>query len=43
MASSAKTGPQDMPPPGGYDPIQTARVKLKTIFTGYINSIDVHI
>ncbi|XP_058805363.1 NADH dehydrogenase [ubiquinone] 1 alpha subcomplex subunit 13 [Phymastichus coffea] len=33
MASTAKTGPQEMPPAGGYGSIQWKRVPLKTIFT----------
>lgn len=28
-----KSGPQDMPPPGGYDPIQTSRVHLRRVIT----------
>ncbi|XP_017885651.1 NADH dehydrogenase [ubiquinone] 1 alpha subcomplex subunit 13 [Ceratina calcarata] len=34
--SKAKTGPQDMPPPGGYAPFQWERVTLRTLFTGKI-------
>ncbi|XP_012286553.1 NADH dehydrogenase [ubiquinone] 1 alpha subcomplex subunit 13 [Orussus abietinus] len=34
MATAAKTGPQDMPPPGGYGNITYERVKLKTIIRG---------
>ena len=39
MVSATKTGPQDMPPPGGYGPIQTERVRIKTVFTGESHSI----
>lgn len=35
MATAAKAGyTQDMPPPGGYGPIQYERVKLKSVFGG---------
>ncbi|XP_014209618.1 NADH dehydrogenase [ubiquinone] 1 alpha subcomplex subunit 13 [Copidosoma floridanum] len=33
MASAPKSGPQDMPPPGGYNPMTWQRIKLKTFFT----------
>jgi hypothetical protein len=32
MARPYKTGPQDMPPEGGYKPIHYERVKIKTVF-----------
>ncbi|XP_046739487.1 NADH dehydrogenase [ubiquinone] 1 alpha subcomplex subunit 13 [Diprion similis] len=34
MATAAKTTPQDLPPKGGYGPIVTDRIKLRTIFGG---------
>lgn len=34
MASKAKMGPQDMPPKGGYGPIQIERIKLRSIISG---------
>ncbi|XP_051161440.1 NADH dehydrogenase [ubiquinone] 1 alpha subcomplex subunit 13 [Leptopilina boulardi] len=33
MASKAKMGPQDMPPKGGYGPIQIERIKLRSIIS----------
>lgn len=36
MAAPAKSIPQDLPPPGGYDPIQWKRIKLKTVFGGNV-------
>lgn len=32
--SKPKTGPQDMPPPGGYAPYQIERIALRTLFKG---------
>ncbi|XP_012259066.2 NADH dehydrogenase [ubiquinone] 1 alpha subcomplex subunit 13 [Athalia rosae] len=34
MATAAKTTPQDLPPAGGYGPLHTERVKLRTILSG---------
>lgn len=34
MAAAPKMGPQDMPPPGGYGPIQIERIKLRKIISG---------
>lgn len=34
MASASKTGPQDLPPKGGYAPIQIQRINLRTIIGG---------
>ncbi|XP_043286503.1 NADH dehydrogenase [ubiquinone] 1 alpha subcomplex subunit 13 [Venturia canescens] len=31
MATAAKTGPQDLPPPGGYQTIPTERTRLKSV------------
>ncbi|XP_034940315.1 NADH dehydrogenase [ubiquinone] 1 alpha subcomplex subunit 13 [Chelonus insularis] len=36
MASKPKSGPQDMPPKGGYNPIQTSRVHLRRIVTPWV-------
>ncbi|XP_011308896.1 NADH dehydrogenase [ubiquinone] 1 alpha subcomplex subunit 13 [Fopius arisanus] len=33
MASKPKSGPQDMPPKGGYSPMQTARVNIRRIIS----------
>lgn len=34
MASTVKSGPQDLPPPGGYAPFNYQRSKLRTIIGG---------
>ncbi|XP_076234603.1 NADH dehydrogenase (ubiquinone) B16.6 subunit [Calliopsis andreniformis] len=34
MASTFKQGPQDLPPKGGYAPIQIERIQLRTIIGG---------
>ncbi|XP_078053271.1 NADH dehydrogenase (ubiquinone) B16.6 subunit [Augochlora pura] len=34
MATAAKSGPQDMPPKGGYTPYQIERVPLRTVMGG---------
>ncbi|XP_076299206.1 NADH dehydrogenase (ubiquinone) B16.6 subunit [Lasioglossum baleicum] len=34
MATAAKSGPQDMPPKGGYSPYQIERVPLRTVIGG---------
>lgn len=33
MASKHKSGPQDLPPKGGYNPIQTTRVAVRRIIS----------
>ncbi|KAK0162915.1 hypothetical protein PV327_006645 [Microctonus hyperodae] len=33
MASKPKSGPQDLPPKGGYNPIQTSRVAIRRIIS----------
>ncbi|XP_033226324.1 NADH dehydrogenase [ubiquinone] 1 alpha subcomplex subunit 13 [Belonocnema kinseyi] len=33
MATAAKSRAQDMPPPGGYGPIQTDRIKIRNFMT----------
>ncbi|THK33001.1 NADH dehydrogenase [ubiquinone] 1 alpha subcomplex subunit 13 [Diachasma alloeum] len=38
MASKPKSGPQDMPPKGGFSPIQTARVNVRRIISPTIAS-----
>ncbi|KZC09289.1 PREDICTED: NADH dehydrogenase [ubiquinone] 1 alpha subcomplex subunit 13 [Dufourea novaeangliae] len=34
MATAAKSGPQDMPPKGGYAPYQIERIPLRTVIGG---------
>ena len=34
MASPPKSAPQDMPPVGGYGPLQWERIPIKTVFGG---------
>lgn len=34
MTTTAKIGPQDLPPKGGYKPFQIDRVKLRTLLGG---------
>ncbi|XP_057329093.1 NADH dehydrogenase [ubiquinone] 1 alpha subcomplex subunit 13 [Microplitis mediator] len=38
MTSRIKHGPQDLPPKGGYNPIQTSRVALRRIVTPVVAS-----
>ncbi|XP_029039387.1 NADH dehydrogenase [ubiquinone] 1 alpha subcomplex subunit 13 [Osmia bicornis bicornis] len=34
MVATIKLGPQDLPPEGGYSPIQTERIKLRRVIGG---------
>lgn len=34
MIGTVKLGPQDLPPEGGYSPIQIERVKLRRVIGG---------